>query len=44
MWRRWGEPPIHWYPCSHMGFLAYLPDAIARVGALVDEVDRETRV
>ena len=42
--RRWGEPPIHWYPCSHMGFLAHLPDAIARVGALVDEVDRETRV
>jgi dienelactone hydrolase len=43
MWKRWGEPPIHWYPCSHMGFLAYLPDAIARVGALVDAVDRETR-
>jgi acetyl esterase/lipase len=43
MWRRWGEPPIHWYPCSHMGFLAHLPDAIARVGALVDAVDRETR-
>jgi dienelactone hydrolase len=43
MWKRWGEPPIHWYPCSHMGFLAHLPDAIARVAALVDRVDRETR-
>jgi pimeloyl-ACP methyl ester carboxylesterase len=43
MWRRWGEPPIHWYPCSHMGFLPHLPDAIARVGELVDAVHRETR-
>jgi len=43
MWRRWAEPPIRWYPCSHMGFLAHLPDAIARMGELVDEVDRETR-
>jgi acetyl esterase/lipase len=43
MWRRWGEPPIHWYPGSHMGFLTHLPDAVTRLGALVDEVDRETR-
>ena len=43
MWRRWGEPPIHWYPCSHMGFLAHFPDAIARLRRLVDEVDRETQ-
>lgn len=43
MWRRWGEPPIHWYPCSHMGFLPYLPDAIARIGALVDAVDGAPR-
>lgn len=43
MWRRWGEPPIHWYPCSHMGFLGHLPDAVARVRALIDRVDRETQ-
>jgi hypothetical protein len=43
MWRRWGEPPIHWYSCSHMGFLPHLPDAIARLAALVEQVDRETR-
>jgi hypothetical protein len=42
MWRRWGEPPIHWYPCSHMGFLTHLPDAVARVAALVDRVHLET--
>jgi dienelactone hydrolase len=43
MWRRWGEPPIHWYPCSHMGFLPHLPDAMARIGALVDEVERASQ-
>jgi dienelactone hydrolase len=43
MWRRWGEPPIHWYPCSHMGFLPHIPDAIARVRTLVDRVHRETQ-
>ena len=43
MWRRWGEPPIHWYPCSHIGFLAHLPDAIAHMRVFVDEFDRETR-
>jgi hypothetical protein len=26
-----------------MGFLAHLPDAIARVGQLVEEVHRESR-
>jgi len=25
MWRRWGKPRIHWYPTSHMGFIAHLP-------------------
>ena len=43
MWRRWGEPPIHWYPCSHMGFLAHLPDAIAQLRTFVDEFARQTR-
>jgi pimeloyl-ACP methyl ester carboxylesterase len=31
MWRDWGEPPIYWYPCSHMGFLPYVPDVAGRV-------------
>lgn len=31
MWRDWGEPPIFWYPCSHMGFLPYVPEVAARV-------------
>lgn len=38
MWRRWGEPEIAWYPCSHMGFLPHLPDALRRLRALVDRV------
>lgn len=31
MWHDWGEPPIYWYPCSHMGFLPYVPDVAGRV-------------
>jgi pimeloyl-ACP methyl ester carboxylesterase len=37
MWRAWGEPEIAWYPCSHMGFLPYLPDALGRLRSFVDE-------
>jgi len=37
MWRAWGEPEIAWYPCSHMGFLPHLPDALARLRSFVDE-------
>ena len=37
MWRRWGQPPIRWYPCSHMGFLVHLPGVL---GAVRDIVDR----
>jgi pimeloyl-ACP methyl ester carboxylesterase len=37
LWRDWGEPEIVWYPCSHMGFLPYLPDALARLRRFVDE-------
>jgi pimeloyl-ACP methyl ester carboxylesterase len=37
LWRDWGEPEIAWYPCSHMGFLPHLPDALRRLRAFVDE-------
>jgi pimeloyl-ACP methyl ester carboxylesterase len=37
MWRQWGKPTITWYPCSHMGFLPHLPDALARLRRFVDE-------
>ena len=36
MWRRWGQPPIRWYPCSHMGFLAHLPEVVAEVRRFID--------
>jgi pimeloyl-ACP methyl ester carboxylesterase len=36
MWRRWGEPEIHWYPSSHMGFLVHLPEALGDVRKIVD--------
>lgn len=37
MWERWGRPAIQWYPGSHMGFIASLPDAVRRLRAFVDE-------
>ena len=36
MWRRWGEPEIHWYPSSHMGFLLHLPAVLGEVRQIVD--------
>ena len=44
MWRRWDQPKIHWYPTSHMGFIAHLPDAVTRLRTFVDglELDAET--
>lgn len=36
MWRRWDRPKIRWYPTSHMGFIAHLPDAVSRLRAFVD--------
>jgi acetyl esterase/lipase len=36
MWRRFGQPPIRWYPCSHMGFIAHLPEVIGAVRELID--------
>lgn len=40
MWRRWGEPEIHWYPTSHMGFLPYMPNAITRLRRFVNGLSR----
>jgi dienelactone hydrolase len=37
MWQRWGEPKIQWYPGSHMGFIANLPDAARRLRHFLDE-------
>lgn len=37
LWRTWGEPEITWYPCSHMGFVPHLPDALGRLRRFVDE-------
>jgi pimeloyl-ACP methyl ester carboxylesterase len=39
MWKRWGEPPIQWYPGSHMGFLVHLPDAVMRLRAFAEGLD-----
>jgi pimeloyl-ACP methyl ester carboxylesterase len=39
MWRRFGQPPIRWYPCSHMGFIAHLPEVIGLVRAFIDQQD-----
>lgn len=39
MARRWGGPRIHWYPCSHMGFIAHLPDAVTRMRSFIDDLD-----
>ena len=39
MWRRWGEPEIHWYPTSHLGFIPNMPGAIARLRRFVHGLD-----
>ena len=39
MWKRWGKPPIRWYPCSHMGFIAHLPEVLRAVREFVDRQD-----
>jgi pimeloyl-ACP methyl ester carboxylesterase len=39
MWKCWGEPPITWYPCSHMGFIAHLPDSLRELRTLVDGLE-----
>jgi len=40
MWSRWGEPEIHWYPTSHMGFLPYMPNAIGHLRRFVNGLCR----
>ncbi len=37
LWERWGKPEIQWYPGSHMGFIARLPDALQRLRTFVDQ-------
>jgi pimeloyl-ACP methyl ester carboxylesterase len=41
MWRRWGEPAIRWYPCSHMGFIAHLPESLRVMRELIDRCTAE---
>jgi dienelactone hydrolase len=36
MWKRWGEPEIRWYPTSHMGFIAHLPEALRVMREFID--------
>jgi hypothetical protein len=38
MWHAWGEPPIRWYPSSHMGFLPHLPNVLATVREFIDRL------
>ena len=39
MWRDWRKPKIHWYPTSHMGFIAHLPKAVGQLRTFVDGLD-----
>jgi hypothetical protein len=36
MWKRWGEPAIRWYPTSHMGFIAHLPEVLGVMRQFID--------
>ncbi|MCB9751310.1 MAG: alpha/beta fold hydrolase [Myxococcales bacterium] len=36
MWRRLGEPEIHWYPTSHIGFIPRLPLAFRQMRRFID--------
>jgi hypothetical protein len=36
MWRQWGEPAIRWYPTSHMGFIAHLPEVLRLMRDFID--------
>ena len=40
MWSRWGEPEIHWYPTSHMGFIPHMPSAIGHLRRFIDGLSR----
>jgi dienelactone hydrolase len=43
MWKRWRRPAIQWYPGSHMGFVAHLPDAVRRLRLFVDALPEAAR-
>ncbi len=36
MWKSWGKPAIRWYPTSHMGFIAHLPEALGSMRKFID--------
>jgi len=38
MWEQWGEPEIHWYPTSHMGFIPYIPSAVSHLRGFLDRL------
>lgn len=38
MRRRWGDPAITWYPCSHMGFIPRLPFVLGEIRRFVDRL------
>lgn len=40
MWSRWGEPEIHWYPTSHMGFIPHMPSTIGHMRRFIDGLSR----
>jgi pimeloyl-ACP methyl ester carboxylesterase len=39
LWQSWGRPAIRWYPTSHLGFLAHLPDVVRAMAEFVDRLD-----
>lgn len=40
MWRRWGEPEIHWYRTSHMGFVPLMPSAVAHMRRFINRISQ----
>ncbi len=36
LWKSWGKPAIRWYPTSHMGFIAHLPEALRLMRQFID--------
>lgn len=39
MWTRWSKPAIRWYPTSHVGFIAHLPQALGEMRTFIDQLD-----
>ncbi|MBZ0252468.1 MAG: hypothetical protein K8I02_03930, partial [Candidatus Methylomirabilis sp.] len=29
LWKRWGEPPIHWFPGGHLGIFTHVGETTA---------------